>query len=86
MTDPANRRLKQWCQERPDLDTSGLAIINRISMLDKYVTIEANELRKRLFQVEIPPRLFGPLPLISTRPGWSPVIRAATSAAFFAPV
>jgi DNA-binding MarR family transcriptional regulator len=37
MTDPANRRLKQWRQERPDLDTSGLAIINRISMLSKLI-------------------------------------------------
>ena len=37
MTDPVDQQLKQWRQERPDLDTSGLAIINRISMLSKLI-------------------------------------------------
>ena len=37
MADPVDRQLKQWRQERPDLDTSGLAIINRISMLSKLI-------------------------------------------------
>lgn len=37
MMDPVDQQLKQWRQERPDLDTSGLAIINRISMLSKLI-------------------------------------------------
>ena len=37
MSDPVDQQLKQWHQERPDLDTSGLAIINRISMLSKLI-------------------------------------------------
>lgn len=37
MSDPVDQQLKQWRQERPDLDTSGLAIINRISMLSKLI-------------------------------------------------
>ena len=37
MADPVDQQLKQWRQERPDLDTSGLAIINRISILSKLV-------------------------------------------------
>jgi len=38
MIDPVDQQLKQWHQERPDLDTSGLAIINRISMLSKLIS------------------------------------------------
>jgi DNA-binding MarR family transcriptional regulator len=37
MADPVDQQLKQWRQERPDLDTSGLAITNRISMLSKLI-------------------------------------------------
>ena len=37
MSDPVDQQLKQWRKERPDLDTSGLAIINRISMLSKLI-------------------------------------------------
>ena len=38
MADPVDQQLKQWRQERPDLDTSGLAIINRISILSKLIS------------------------------------------------
>ena len=37
MTDPVDQHLKEWSQERPDLDTSGLAIVNRIWMLSKQI-------------------------------------------------
>lgn len=37
MPDPVDQQLKQWRQERPDLDTPGLAIIDRISMLSKQI-------------------------------------------------
>ena len=37
MPDPVDELLKGWRRERPDLDTSGLAIVNRIWMLSKLI-------------------------------------------------
>jgi len=37
MEDPVDEQLGKWQQERPNLDTSGLAIVNRIWMLSKLI-------------------------------------------------
>jgi DNA-binding MarR family transcriptional regulator len=37
MLDPVDELLKEWRKERPDLDTAGLAIVNRIWMLGKLI-------------------------------------------------
>lgn len=37
MPDPVDQQLKEWRKERPDLDISGLAIVNRIWMLGKLI-------------------------------------------------
>jgi DNA-binding MarR family transcriptional regulator len=37
MPDPVDLQLKEWRKERPDLNTSGLAIVNRIWMLGKLI-------------------------------------------------
>jgi DNA-binding MarR family transcriptional regulator len=37
MPDPVDELLKEWRKERPDLDTTGLAIVNRIWMLGKLI-------------------------------------------------
>ena len=35
MADIVDKRLKEWRSERPDLDTTGLAVVNRIILLGK---------------------------------------------------
>ena len=36
MRDQVDRILRQWDDERPDLDTTSLAVLNRVTRLSKY--------------------------------------------------
>ena len=50
MRDPVDQYLREWSEQRPDLDTSGVAIVNRIWMLGQ---LTRRRLRKALRPLEL---------------------------------
>ncbi len=46
MQDPVDKQLEKWQQERPNLDISGLAIVNRIWMLSKLIRSSTRKVLK----------------------------------------